>query len=225
MVSKEGIFIINKPKGMSSFAVVRFIRKQLGVKKIGHAGTLDPFASGVLIVLVGRYTKLFSQFLDYDKQYYACLCLGKKTTTADPTGKVIQNKDYSFITEEEVRRVLNSFKGELLQLPPMTSALKYKGKPLYLLSRKGIEIPRRKRKVNIKEIELIDFNLPQIRFKVTCSSGTYIRTLGEEIAERLGTVGFLEELERQAVGPYSLKEAITLEEVSPNKLILPKINF
>jgi len=211
--------VVNKPKDMTSHDVVDYVRRQLGIRRVGHAGTLDPFATGVLVILIGRFTKYFGRFLGWDKEYAATLTLGAKTTTADITGRIIQTEEPGQISEENIREALAYFQGEIQQVPPMYSALKYKGRPLYAWARQGIEVQRQARKVRIKELRLLKFSPPQIQFYLQCSSGTYVRSLGEEISQKLGCLGYLSALERQSVGPFHIHQAIALSKINPDAII------
>ena len=185
----DGVIIVDKKEGMTSFDVVREVRKEYGEKKVGHIGTLDPLASGVLPVLLGKATKLSNFLMEHDKDYIAKLTLGLKTDTGDREGNVILKKDIdeSKVTKVNIINVLNSFLGTSFQVPPMYSAIKVNGKKLYELAREGKEVEREKRKIFVSNIDLIQVDGNEITFKVTCSKGTYIRTLCEDIAENLGT--------------------------------------
>jgi tRNA pseudouridine55 synthase len=214
----EGILIIDKPKGMTSHDVVDHVRKVLRLRRVGHSGTLDPMASGVLVILVGKATKLFKEFLDFEKGYTATLTLGKVTDTGDADGKVIQSLSCPPLTEETIREVFKEFMGEIQQIPPMVSAVRYKGKRLYQFARLGVEVPRKARRVTIKELKLIEFNTPEIKFYIRCSSGTYIRQLACDIAGKLGCGGYISQIERLNVGPYDLKNAIKLNQVNESHI-------
>jgi tRNA pseudouridine55 synthase len=215
---KDGILIVNKPEGMTSHDVVDFVRNRLKVWRVGHAGTLDPVATGVLLILVGRCTKLFNHFLNFDKEYLATLILGKRTTSGDRQGKIIEIKDYSHITQDKVQAIFNSYMGEILQIPPMISALKYRGKRLYALARRGIEVNRQPRTIVIKELRLLEFNLPQIKFYLKCSKGTYVRQLAEDVARDLNCVGYIAQIKRQSIGPFNLTQALPLSQIDENSL-------
>jgi tRNA pseudouridine55 synthase len=221
---KEGIIIVNKPKGLTSHQVVERIRKILGIKRIGHTGTLDPLANGVLLILVGRGTKFFRKFLSYDKEYIATLTLGKLTDTGDIWGKVLKETPVPSLTKDAIENVFREFRGEIEQVPPMFSALKYKGRRLYQLARLGIEVPRKIRKVFIGELKLLDFKDNQIKFYVRCSTGTYIRKLAVDIAEKLNSVGCISEITRIGIGPYRIEEAVDISEINEN-CILPFKEF
>ena len=190
----DGIIIINKPLGLTSRQVVSRVKKILGVKKAGHTGTLDPFATGVLPILLEKGTKLSQYLIEHDKKYVATIYLGEKKDTGDQEGTTIETKIIPELNEEIVKSVLNSFKGNQKQIPPMYSAIKVNGKKLYEYARNGEFIERIPRDINIYEIELIEQKNNLIKFEVSCSKGTYIRVLCEDIAEKLGTVGYMYEL-------------------------------
>ena len=204
------ILNIYKPKGITSFGVVKKIRKIIGEKKVGHGGTLDPFAEGVLIIGTGSDTKELKKITDTDKTYTASIKLGKTTNTLDPEGDVIKKKRIPRISESKINKVLKSFLGASMQTPPMFSAKKIGGIKLYELARKNIIVDRKPTQINISDINLINFNETNIVFTVACSKGTYIRVLGKEIAERLGTVGYLNSLIRTRVGEYLIDDSISL---------------
>ena len=204
------ILNIYKPKGITSFGVVKKIRKIVGEKKVGHGGTLDPFAEGVLIIGTGSDTKELKKITDTDKTYTASIKLGKTTNTLDPEGDVIKKKRIPRISESKINKVLKSFLGASMQTPPMFSAKKIGGIKLYELARKNIIVDRKPTQINISDINLINFNETNIVFTVACSKGTYIRVLGKEIAEKLGTVGYLNSLIRTRVGEYLIDDSVSL---------------
>ena len=204
------ILNIYKPKGITSFGVVKKIRKIVGEKKVGHGGTLDPFAEGVLIIGTGNDTKELKKITDTDKTYTASIELGKTTNTLDPEGDVIEKKKIPRISESKINKVLKSFLGASMQTPPMFSAKKIGGIKLYELARKNITVDRKPTQINISDINLINFNETNIVFTVACSKGTYIRVLGKEIAEKLGTVGYLNSLIRTRVGEYLIDDSVSL---------------
>ncbi|MFH1459184.1 MAG: tRNA pseudouridine(55) synthase TruB [Candidatus Omnitrophota bacterium] len=208
-----GILLVDKSRGMSSHDVVNVLRHKLKIKKIGHAGTLDPEATGLLIMLVSRATKLSDLFLNCEKTYDVQLTLGIKTTTADITGDIIKKESIPGLSDTQVREVLNSFLGRTKQIPPMYSAKKIKGEKLYNLARKGINIPRPDQTIYIYELKIKKINLPFIDFTVRCSKGTYIRTLCEDMGERLGYCAVMSGLRRTACGDYDIKQAITVENI------------
>ena len=221
----NGVIIVDKEKGKTSFDEIRDIRKKYNIKKVGHAGTLDPMATGVLIILVGEATKLSDYLMNHDKEYIATLKLGKKTDTGDSEGTIIEEKEIPNLCKENVQNVLNTFIGKSKQIPPMYSAIKVNGKKLYELAREGKEIERQERKIEIYSLEIIKLieenkKIAEIEFKVNCSKGTYIRTLCEDIAEKLGTCGYMKELRRTRVGRFTLNDKdkfITLEEIMEDK--------
>ena len=207
----HGILNVYKEKGYTSHDVVAKLRKITGQKKIGHTGTLDPDAIGVLPVCLGKATKLCDLLTDKDKTYEAVLLLGKSTDTQDISGEVISEKDTSALTESAVREAVLSFVGEYDQIPPMYSALKVNGKKLYELAREGKVVERKSRKVMIKGIQILDVELPRVRMSVSCSKGTYIRTLCNDIGEKLGCGGCMESLVRTCVGRFRIEESMTLD--------------
>ena len=209
----NGIVNIYKEKGYTSHDVVAVLRKVVGQKKIGHTGTLDPDATGVLPVCLGRATKVCELLTDHDKTYEALLLLGKMTDTQDISGEVLEERDPGDLTEEEVRSCIESFIGEYDQIPPMYSALKVNGKKLYELAREGKTVERKSRRVQIHGIRILEMNLPHVRMKVDCSKGTYIRTLCHDIGEKLQVGGCMEELERTKVGRFLKEDEVTLDEV------------
>ena len=216
----DGILVVNKPLGKTSFDMVAQTRREFHTKKVGHIGTLDPMASGVLPILIGNCTKLSDYLMDHDKDYVAIIKLGKSTNTGDQEGEVVEEKevDKSLLEETKVEEVLNSFLGESEQIPPMYSAIKINGKKLYELARAGQTVERKPRKIYISNIELLNIGKEEneIKFKVTCSKGTYIRTLCEDIAKKLGTIGYMTELTRTRVGEFNIEDegkVISLEEL------------
>ena len=208
----NGIVNIYKEAGFTSFDVVAKMRGILKIKKIGHTGTLDPDAVGVLPVCVGNATKLVEILSEHEKEYIATMRLGVETDTQDMSGQVL-NTAKVLVTEGEVRSVVSSFVGEYDQIPPMYSALKVNGKKLYELAREGKSIERKARKVEFKEIEIISMELPIVKLRVTCSKGTYIRTLCHDIGMKLGCFGAMEHLIRTRVDEFTLDNAITLTEL------------
>jgi len=217
----DGIIVINKPKGMTSHDVVYKVKKMLNIKKVGHTGTLDPNATGVLPLLLDNGTKLSKYLIEHDKEYEVCLQLGIKTDTLDSEGKVVKKELVNdvLLSSSNVTSVFNSFIGKQFQVPPMYSAIKVKGKKLYELARKGEKIEVEPREITIYDIKvnLIDMKNNEIFFTVKCSKGTYIRSLCNDIAVKLQTCGYMKELNRKQVGTFNIKEAITLEELEENK--------
>lgn len=212
----NGILLLIKPPNMTSFDVVAWLRRITGVKKIGHAGTLDPAACGLLPVCIGKAAKTTAWFSEFNKSYRVEMVLGISTDTYDNEGNILSENpvklDNSFIES-----VINEFTGEIEQVPPMYSAVKVKGKRLYELARKGIEIERKTRKITIYDIDILDIknegSYPIVRFDVKCSKGTYIRSLCNDIGLKLGCSAHMSFLTRTGVGPFSLADAVTLEEV------------
>ena len=212
MAEYQGIIVIRKEKGFTSHDVVAKLRGILHMKKIGHTGTLDPDAVGVLPVALGKGTKLVDLITDKEKTYEAVLRLGITTDTQDMSGTVLEEKPVN-ATEQQVRETIAGFVGEQLQIPPMYSALKINGKKLYELAREGKTVERKARPVCFYQIEVLDIQLPVVQIRVTCSKGTYIRTLCHDIGQKLGCGGCMEQLLRTRVGRFSLEESHTLSEV------------
>ena len=208
----DGVLNIRKEKGFTSFDVVAKLRGILHMKKIGHTGTLDPEAEGVLPVVLGKATKLVDLLTDKQKTYEALMHLGLETDTQDMTGTVLCEKTVE-VSEEEVAAVIRGFVGEYKQIPPMYSALKVDGKKLYELAREGKTVERKARTVHFYEIDIKEINLPYVRFSVTCSKGTYIRTLCHDIGQKLGCGGCMEELIRTRSGNFTWEDSMTLAEV------------
>ncbi|MGD2124729.1 MAG: tRNA pseudouridine(55) synthase TruB [Desulfobacteraceae bacterium] len=204
----DGIVLIDKDEGESSFSVVKRVKRILGVKKAGHAGTLDPFATGLLVVLLGQGTKLSSYLMAGGKTYRATLRLGVETDTIDPTGRVVRTRPVPVFKPEYIKEKASGFIGEIEQVPPAFSALKYEGKRAYKLARKGIQVALRKRKVKIHHLEIISFDLPEVTILVACSGGTYIRSLADDMGKALGSGAHLRALKRLSVGSFSVKDAL-----------------
>lgn len=217
----QGIIIINKPQGFTSQDVVSKVKKILNVKKAGHTGTLDPMATGVLPVLLGNYTKLSKYLIEHNKTYIAKIKLGQKSSTGDQEGEVVENKEVNeqMFEEEFLRKTIKLFLGKQTQIPPMYSAIKVDGKKLYEYARQGIEVEVKPRDIEIYDIDLLSFNKEnlEVEFVVSCSKGTYIRVLCEDIAEKLGTVGFMISLKRILVDKFSIDNAIDFETLEENK--------
>jgi len=211
-MSTDGLLLVDKPGGITSFAVVRRVRQALKVKKVGHLGTLDPFATGLLPLALGEATKLAQFLLDEPKSYLATLKLGVETDTQDLTGQVTGEFDY-LPTPEEVHRIAGAFVGEIDQVPPMYSAVHHQGERLYQLARRGQKVEAAPRKVVIHRLEIMNVALPQVTLKVACSKGTYIRTLAHDLGRALGCGAHLVSLTRLAVGPFRLGEALPLVEI------------
>ena len=216
----DGIILIDKPKGVTSHDIVYKVKKLLN-EKVGHTGTLDPNATGVLPLLVGRGTKLSKYLMNHDKTYIVTLKLGEKTDTADSEGKVIEKKEVSkeVFSKEKLLQTFSNFTGKILQTPPIYSAIKVNGKKLYEYARKGQEVEIKPREIEIYKISLIEINQTTntIEFEVSCSKGTYIRSLCEDIAKELNTVGYMKELRRVQVGEFLIKDSITVEDLQKNE--------
>jgi len=208
----DAVIPVWKPTNWTSFDVVKNIRNQIKPAKVGHAGTLDPFAEGVLMLCAGKYTKKVESLMDKEKEYYAEIQLGVKTDTLDPTGIIIDQSDIPHLTENKIKKVLNKFVGKIEQVPPMYSALKVNGQPLYKSARKGISIKRKARTINVYEIFLINFTHDTISLKVTCGRGTYIRSLAKDIAIKLNTVGYLTKLIRTRIGEIDKNLCVELKD-------------
>ena len=217
----NGIILIDKPKEYTSHDVVAVVKK-ISKEKVGHTGTLDPNATGVLPLLIGKATEISKYLVNHDKTYIATLKLGIKTDTADSEGKVIEEKEVQVLSNELVCEVLNSMNGKQTQIPPMYSAIKVNGKKLYEYARAGKIVEVKARDIEIYRMKLIELNIEEeeIRFEISCSKGTYIRTVCENIAERLDTVGYMKELRRIRVGEFDIADSINIEEIKNNKEIL-----
>lgn len=212
--TKGSIFLIDKPLDWSSFDVVKFLRKRIRVKKVGHAGTLDPLATGLLILCAGKATKSISLIQDLPKVYKAEITFGAATTTYDSEGEISEEADWDHITKEQIISVLNDeFSGTIEQIPPMYSALKYGGKKLYELARKGEEVVRLPRQVTIYEHTNLSFSPPKLNLEIKCSKGTYIRSLARDMGEALHSKAYLSALERTAIGHFLVSEALTPHEM------------
>jgi tRNA pseudouridine55 synthase len=209
-MSIDGILNVAKPSGETSFKIVRLLRQWSGEPKVGHAGTLDPQAGGVLVILLGQATRIAEFLSSATKTYRAEITLGIVTDTYDAAGKVLQTKEIPHLSEAELREILNSFQGEIEQVPPMYSAVRYRGKHLYQLARQGIEVARKKRLVRILDLTLIKWQSPLLTLEVECSRGTYLRSLAYDIGERLGCGAHLSGLTRLKDGGFYLSEAISL---------------
>ena len=207
----HGVFLLNKPLGISSNAALQKVRWLLRAEKAGHTGALDPLASGLLPICFGEATKFSHFLLDSTKRYQTTVQLGHSTTTGDVEGEVLLEQAVPELTEERIQQVLQQFVGETQQIPPMYSALKKQGRPLYELARKGIEVERDARPITIEAIQLLSFTENSITLDVTCSKGTYIRVLGEDIAKALGTYGHLTYLHRTQTGHFELIPSYTIE--------------
>ena len=220
----DGILLINKPAGYTSHDIVGIVRKKLHTKKVGHCGTLDPDATGVLVVCVNKATKAIQFLMSDTKVYRATLSLGKSTDTYDASGKILEEKEVGQISKAQVIDVLNSFLGKSKQKPPIYSAIKVNGKKLYEYARNGEEVEIKERDIEIMMIELIDFSNNEIVFDVKCSKGTYIRSLCVDIAKKLGYPGHMSHLERRQAGRFLITDCITLEQLENDDYSLHSID-
>ncbi|MBR3249175.1 MAG: tRNA pseudouridine(55) synthase TruB [Clostridia bacterium] len=215
----DGIIVINKPKGCTSHDVVYKVKKIFN-ERVGHTGTLDPNATGVLPLLIGKGTKLSKYLINHDKIYEVVLKIGIKTDTADSEGKIIEEQSIksNLLTDKNVINVLSNFQGKQEQIPPIYSAIKVNGKKLYEYARNGEKLDLKPRQIEIYSIELLKLNKKEneISFKVECSKGTYIRSLCEDIAKKLGTIGYMKELNRIKVGKFNIEDAVTIEQLQEN---------
>lgn len=209
----NGVIVIDKGKGYTSHDVVNIIRKELKIKKVGHTGTLDPNATGVLPILIGEATKISKYLIEHNKTYIAEITLGDKRTTGDIEGKILETKQIPELTKEKIDKVLKEFLGKQKQKPPIYSAIKINGKKAYEYAREGKEIKINEREIEIYKINLLHYEKDTITFEVNCSKGTYIRVLCEDIAEKLGTVGYMKNLRRTEVDKFNLEQAVTIEEI------------
>lgn len=212
----NGILVVNKPKDFTSRDIVNKLNKIFKTKKIGHTGTLDPIATGVLVICIGKCTKLCDLLTSKYKEYIATIKLGTKTDTLDITGNILETKKVPKLTKEDIKEVLNSFLGTSIQETPIYSAVKVNGKKLYEYAREGINVELPKREINIKEIELISYDKDEIVFKTTVSKGTYIRALINDICTKLNTVGTMSNLVRTKQGDFSIEESYTIEDIENN---------
>ena len=209
----DGILVVDKPKGMTSHDVVDFVRRRFGIKKAGHAGTLDPMATGVLVVLIGSLTKSSNLLMSDDKEYEGELTLGAISDTGDAWGKIEDSGRPVNFSSQKIGEVFNDFLGESEQSPPMYSAVKHEGKKLYELARRGISVQVKPRRVFIREIEILNIKLPAISFRVACSKGTYVRQLAVDIGKRLECGAYLSGLKRTRSGRFKISDAVSLDEI------------
>lgn len=215
----DGILIIDKPTGITSHDVVDEVRRRLRTRRVGHAGTLDPMATGVLVVLVGKATKLASRYLDEQKEYLADIRLGISTDTGDKDGKITEQREVDSFSDDKIRSVLKQFEGEIWQNPPPYSAIHYKGRRLYEWAREGKRFEGPPRRIKIDKIELVEYRHPTIRIHMVCSKGTYVRRLAEQMGEALGVPAHLENLRRLRVGVLRIEQSIPLDEVCQQRVV------
>lgn len=209
----DGVLLVNKEEGLTSFDVVRRIKKSLNTKKVGHCGTLDPLAKGLLVVTVGKALKI-SRFIEADeKEYIATIKLGERTATLDREGEVIEKKEISSFSNKDINKVFSSLIGVIKQKPPIYSAIQINGKRLYEYARENIEVEIKEREIEIKELELLDYNNEFIKYRVVCSKGTYVRVLCETVANKLNNIGYMYDLVRTRIGKLNLDSSYTLENI------------
>jgi len=209
----DGLLVVDKPEGMTSLDVVREIKARFSIKKAGHIGTLDPFATGVLPVVINEATKLVPFLKDDPKHYEGVLNIGEETDTDDLTGKMVRKGSCEPLSPDRIRAIFNSFIGRIRQIPPMYSAVKVNGKPLYRMARMGIEVARKEREVEIFDLQIENIALPMVYFKISCSKGTYIRSLARDIGREIGCGAHLVSLRRTQSGPFTIEQAIPLSKV------------
>lgn len=212
VLKESGLLLVDKPAEWTSHDVVKFVRC-FGFKKVGHCGTLDPQATGLLVLLLGRATKLTNRFSGQDKTYKGIIRLGIETDSQDADGTVTAEHDWSHVTEQMLRDKVAEYQGDLMQIPPMVSAKKQGGKRLYKLARQGIEVEREPRPITVHRFELTAINLPEAEFVVECSKGTYVRTLSADIGQDLRCGAHLKRLRRTASGPFEVDDACTMEQL------------
>ena len=223
--SPDGVLLVDKAEGMTSHDVVALVRRRLEIKKVGHCGTLDPIATGLLLLTVGRGTKIQDLLMSEDKEYSGTLLLGVSTTTQDREGEAIETRPVPSLSEEEIRAAFEKFRGDFYQMPPMVSAIKQGGVPLYKLAREGKTVEREPRLVHVYRYNIDRINLPEIDFTVVCSKGFYVRTYAHDIGDILGCGGHLKNLRRTKSGRFGVDRAITVAEIreSPREEILKRM--
>jgi tRNA pseudouridine55 synthase len=209
----DGLLVVDKPFGWTSYDVVEFIKKRFHLKKVGHGGTLDPIATGLLVVGLGKATRRLGHFMTSDKTYRMTLRLGRRTDTQDITGKILREQAVPDLPREKFEKYLDSFRGEIVQVLPKFSAIKYKGKPFYYYTRKGVEVPIKTRRVFIHELRVLNYQLPLVELEVSCGTGTYMRTLCDSLGEKIGCGGCLEALVRTRCGTVTLPEALDVRTI------------
>lgn len=210
------VILLNKPLHWTSFDTIRKIRKITGVNKVGHAGTLDPLATGLLIICTGKFTKRINEFMAQRKVYIGTITIGASTPTYDLESNPENVKDYSFVNKELLQENLKQFTGEIMQVPPIHSAIKQEGKPVYLAARKGEDVKLKPRPITIYSFELTNIELPKVDFEIACSTGSYIRSLANDYGAALGTGGYLSKLCRTKIGDFSLDDAVSMEQFEKN---------
>ena len=213
-----GLLNIDKPDGLTSHDVVARVRRLAGMRRVGHSGTLDPAATGVLVVCLGKATRLVEYLVGRKKIYRGTVTLGQETTTYDAEGEIVSEKPVPELTREMIDTALESFRGDILQVPPMVSAIKKDGQPLYKLAREGKVVERKARPVTVYNLVIIDVRLPDIDLEIECSAGTYIRSIAHDLGAALGCVGHLSHLRRTAVGEFSVERAVQLADLTPENI-------
>ncbi len=227
----DGILLVDKPAGPTSHDIVHAIRKRFGIRKVGHGGTLDPQATGLLVILLGKGTKLSSYFMTGDKAYEGTMTLGVETNTQDADGEVTREGDCSAVTREQVVEATQRYVGDMMQTPPMVSAVKIKGVPLYKSARKGQTIEREARLIHVYRFDILEFKLPEVRFAVDCTKGTYVRTLSADVGADLGCGAHLSALRRTGAGKLKLEDTtpfdaiMEMDEPELKKIVLPLARF
>lgn len=214
----EGVLLVDKPAGMTSHDVVYRLRRKLQMKKIGHAGTLDPMATGLLVMLIGKATRISQYLISVDKFYEGEATLGVVTDSQDAQGEMMETRPVPPFTEAEVREVMKGFLGDQYQMPPMHSAIKIGGVPLYKMARKGEEIEREPRFIRISSFELTSFTLPKLTFSVHCTKGTYVRTIAHDLGKKLGCGAHLSALRRTGSGKFTISQCLTLDQIEASSL-------
>jgi tRNA pseudouridine55 synthase len=217
----EGVLLVDKPSDHTSHDVVARLRRKLNMKRIGHAGTLDPMATGLMILLIGKATKISQYLISLDKAYEGTVELGKVTDSQDADGEVLETRPVPPLTEDEVRRAMNTFLGDQYQMPPMFSAIKIDGVPLYKNARKGVEVEREPRFIRVMNFELTRFALPHFDFKLRCTKGTYVRTIAHDLGQKLGCGAHLSALRRTSTDKFNIADSLTLDQIEA--LSLPEI--
>ena len=219
MSGLTGLLLIDKPAGMTSHDVVDCVRRRFGMRRIGHGGTLDPAATGLLILLLGQATRYARHLLNADKTYLSTLFLGQTTDTQDAEGKLLETRPVGMLTPQQIEAACARFRGEIEQEVPAFSAVRVRGKRFYDLARAGQSVPRRVRKIRVHRLAVLEIRLPEVDLEVTCSSGTYVRTLCADIGAALGCGGHLKRLCRTQVGPFALRQSVKLDQVTPEHLL------
>jgi tRNA pseudouridine55 synthase len=208
------LLLVNKPYDWTSFDVVRKIRSMIKIKKVGHAGTLDPLATGLLILCTGKFTKRINEYMAQEKEYTGTFVLGEETPTYDLESIPVSTGDYKGLTDEEIHAATKPFIGEVMQVPPIHSAIKVEGKRVYELARKGIDVELKPRKITITEFEITRIQLPEVDFRIVCSTGTYIRSIANDYGRAVGCGAYLSALCRTRIGEFMLKDSLTIEEAA-----------